>query len=87
MMGIERDHPFWMRNTLISLDMIFIGKDRRVIGVVENTEPMTDTSRRVGKPSLYVLEVNAGFAAQHGIRAGTPVQFKNVADGTASLPN
>ena len=69
---------FWMRNTLIPLDMIFISADLTVAGVVENAEPQTDTQRQVGKPSQYVLEVNGGFAAAHGITAGTPVEFRNI---------
>jgi uncharacterized membrane protein (UPF0127 family) len=69
---------FWMRNTLIPLDMIFISADLTVAGVVENAEPQTDTQRQVGKPAQYVLEVNGGFAAAHGITADTPVEFRNI---------
>jgi uncharacterized membrane protein (UPF0127 family) len=69
---------FWMRNTLIPLDMIFIASDLRVAGVVENAEPQTDTRRHVSQPSQHVLEVNGGFAAAHGITAGTPVEFRNI---------
>jgi uncharacterized membrane protein (UPF0127 family) len=67
---------FWMRNTYIPLDMIFIESSLRVLGVVENTEPMTDTARFVPGVSQYVLEVNAGFSRQHGIGAGTVVRFE-----------
>jgi uncharacterized membrane protein (UPF0127 family) len=80
LMGPERIQSFWMRNTLISLDMIFIGKDMTVAGVVANTEPLTDTSRRVDRPSSYVLEVNAGWAAAHHVGAGTRVRFRNVSE-------
>ena len=69
---------FWMRNTLIPLDMIFISADHRVVGIVENAEPQTDTVRQVDRPSQFVLEVNGGFAAAHGITAGTPVEFRNI---------
>ena len=69
---------FWMRNTLIPLDMIFISADHQVAGVVENAEPQTDTVRQVDQPSQFVLEVNGGFAAAHGITAGTPVEFRNI---------
>ena len=74
----EEEHPFWMKNTYIPLDMIFIGKDRRVVGVVHNAEPLTETSRRVDAPSTYILEVNAGFAARHGIENGTAVEFEGL---------
>ncbi len=78
LMGEERVHSFWMRNTLIPLDMIFIGRDMRVVGVVANAEPLTDTSRSVGKPSYYVLEVNGGWAEAHGVGPGTAVQFHSI---------
>jgi hypothetical protein len=73
----EDIRTFWMRNTLIPLDMIFISGDHRVVGVVENAEPQTDTPRQVDRPSQFVLEVNAGFAATNGITVGTPVEFRN----------
>ena len=78
LMGREYDWAFYMRNTLIPLDMLFIGKDMTVAGVVANAEPRTETLRRVGKPSLYVLEVNGGWAAAHGVTAGAKVRFENI---------
>jgi uncharacterized membrane protein (UPF0127 family) len=74
----ERDHTFWMHNTLIPLDMIFIRKDMTIAGVVQNAEPKTDTPRRVGEISFYVLEVNGGYCASHGIAANAKVRFENV---------
>jgi uncharacterized protein len=71
-------HTFWMKNTLIPLDMIFIGGDRRVVGVVENAEPRTLTSRSVPAPSQYVLEIPGGVAARKGIHAGQQVLFQGV---------
>ena len=64
---------FWMRNTLIPLDLLFIDKQLRVVGVVQSAEPRTLTSRTVGKPSLYVLEVPGGWTARNGVRAGSTV--------------
>ena len=78
LMREERVHSFWMHNTLIPLDMIFIGRDMTVAGVVAKAEPLTDTSRRVNAPSYYVLEVNGGWAAAHHVEAGTPVRFRDV---------
>jgi len=78
LMGKEKDWTFWMHNTLIPLDMIFITKDMKVAGVVQNAEPKTDTLRMVGAPSLYVLEVNGGYTASHGVIAGAKVKFDNV---------
>jgi uncharacterized membrane protein (UPF0127 family) len=69
---------FWMRNTLIPLDMIFIDDGGRVAGIVENAEPLTLTPRDPGVPARYVLEVRGGWAARHGVRPGARVRFENV---------
>jgi uncharacterized protein len=74
---------FWMRNTYLPLDMIFIEPSMTILGVVENAEPRTDLSRSVPGNSQYVLEVNAGFSREHGLTAGTMVRFVGVGDATA----
>ena len=78
LMGRENVWDFWMRNTLIPLDMLFIQADMKVAGIVENAEPLTEELRTVGKPSLYVLEVNGGWAKQNGVAAGAQVRFVDV---------
>jgi uncharacterized membrane protein (UPF0127 family) len=72
------EHPFWMHNTLIPLDIIFLGDDRKVVGVVANAAPQTDTQRTVGKPSRYVVEVSGGEAAVHGVAPGTRAIFVGI---------
>jgi uncharacterized membrane protein (UPF0127 family) len=69
----ERYNSFWMRNTLIPLDMYFIDSEWNVVGVVENAVPLTDEPRQVRRMSQYVLEVQAGFARRHGIGEGAKV--------------
>ncbi|HVZ87949.1 MAG TPA: DUF192 domain-containing protein [Polyangia bacterium] len=69
---------FWMKNTLIPLDMIFIGADRRIVGVVENAAPQTEDERKVNGASQYVLEIGGGLSRQLGIHAGEAVQFHDV---------
>ncbi len=78
LLGENKDWKFWMRNTLIPLDMIFIRADMTIAGIVQNAEPKTDTLREVGQPSLYVLEVNAGWTASHGVKKDGKVQFAHV---------
>lgn len=68
-------HTFWMKNTRIPLDMIFISADRKIAGVVENAEPYTESPRKVDAPSQYVLEVSGGQAKAHGLAAGDQVYF------------
>jgi uncharacterized membrane protein (UPF0127 family) len=74
----ESVHTFWMKNTLIPLDMLFIDKDRRIVGIVENAEPKTLTGRSVGIPSQYVLEIAGGFSGNFRIRPGHVVEFQGV---------
>lgn len=69
---------FWMRNTFLPLDMVFIESNRRVLGVVRNATPMTDDPRSVEGDSQYVLEVNAGFTARNHIDRGTQCEFIEV---------
>ena len=71
-------HPFWMKDTLIPLDIIFIDEQLTVVGIVESAEPLTEQMRSVDVPSRYVVEVNGGFAAKHGIAVGTEVVFEHV---------
>lgn len=78
LLGIEKDWTFWMRNTLIPLDMIFIRKDLTIAGIVENAEPKTESMRRVGEPALYVLEVNGGWTRSHGVIRDAKVRFANL---------
>jgi uncharacterized membrane protein (UPF0127 family) len=71
----EQPLSFWMHNTLIPLDMIFIRADRTILGVVENAPPQTDAPRSVPGKSQFVLEVNGGLSALQGIKAGQAVHF------------
>lgn len=77
---------FWMRNTLIPLDMLFIDRRMRVVGVVQWAEPQTLTSRTVGKPSLYVLEVPGGWASRNGVRAGSTVELEGALKSRPGQP-
>jgi len=78
----EADQGFWMRNTLIPLDLIFISKGRKVVGIVSQAAPRTLTTRSVGQPSLYVLEVPASWAERQGITVGSEVEIQ----GASMLP-
>ena len=79
LMKREKDWSFWMQNTLIPLDIIFITKQLTVAGIIHRATPGSKERRSVGVPSIYVLEVNGGWAEQHGIAtAGTKVVFDNL---------
>lgn len=73
-------HSFWMKNTLIPLDMLFVAADGTVIGIVERAEPKTLTARSVEGDSKYVLEVNGGWCQKHGVAAGDKVNLMGMYD-------
>lgn len=74
----ESEQTFWMKNTPIPLDMIFISRERKIVGIVEQAVPFTLDSRSVGAPSQYVLEINGGLAKRYGIQAGDSVRFESI---------
>ena len=76
----ESEQHFWMKNTPLPLDMIFIGANRRIVGIVANTRPFSERLLSVGDPTRYVLEVHAGFCARKGIITGDRVEFVRVED-------
>lgn len=69
----DSDHGFWMKNTNIPLDMLFIDRAGVVVGVVQNVQPHSTQRRAVGKPSRYVLEVDAGWSTRFGVGPGAKV--------------
>ncbi|MEO6945850.1 MAG: DUF192 domain-containing protein [Nitrobacter sp.] len=63
----------WMKNTYISLDMIFIGADGRILRIAENTEPLSTRIISSQGPAKGVLEVIAGTARKRGLAPGDRV--------------
>ena len=79
-----RPLSFWMRNTFIPLDMIFIAEDGTILNIAERTTPLSDQSYASAGPGRGVLEINGGVSAMLGIRAGDVVLHE--AFGTAPDP-
>ncbi|MCU0701511.1 MAG: DUF192 domain-containing protein [Myxococcaceae bacterium] len=76
----EQPLSFWMRNTLIPLDMLFIDAKGKVVSIVENAEPRTLSSRPSTGPATYVLEVPGGTCAKKGLKAGAQVTFEGISN-------
>jgi hypothetical protein len=66
---------FWMHNTPLSLDMIFVDENRRILNIAESTTPMSKQTYASRGPARYVVEVKAGFSKRHGIEEGMSVQW------------
>jgi uncharacterized membrane protein (UPF0127 family) len=71
----DRRLSFWMKNTLIPLDMIFIAADMKIVGFVERAEPKTLSPRGAEFPAMYVLEVRSGYVTDHALKTGTKVEM------------
>jgi uncharacterized protein len=74
----EEEHKFWMKNTMIGLDMVFVGADGRIVGIHENAAPLSLDPITVGRPSKWVLEVPAGFTKAHTVAVGDRIDLRGV---------
>ena len=71
---IEVSDPFWMQDTLISLDIIFVGSDMKIVDIIENTTPGSAERLFSDAPYRYALEVASGFAKDSDIKVGDLVE-------------
>lgn len=84
--GVERPVAFWMHNTLIPLDMVFIRASGEVLNIAKNTTPLSDASVPSDGPVRYVLEVNGGVADEIGLVPGDMIDLARapgMTEGTA----
>jgi uncharacterized membrane protein (UPF0127 family) len=79
----DEEHGFWMKNTRIPLDMIWLTADQRIAGIREHVPPCTadpcpSYSPGAGVRSRYVLEVAGGVAGEHGLKVGDQLRFHEI---------
>jgi uncharacterized membrane protein (UPF0127 family) len=79
---VRENHSFWMHNTCIPLDLLYVDEDGFIVGIVENAPTLDDAPRGVGCLSRYVLEVNAGWTRRHGVKAGQRMTIPTEAHGS-----
>ena len=72
----EALRSFWMHNTVISLDMIFVDNKRRIIHIAESTRPMSKQEYRSQMPAQYIVEVPAGFVKFFNIQKGMRIRWQ-----------
>jgi uncharacterized membrane protein (UPF0127 family) len=74
----EEVQSFWMKNTPLPLDIIFINSAYEIVNIARNTIPFSERLLPSGRPAQFVLEVNGGFCQRHGIEVGDRVELPNV---------
>ena len=74
----EQMASFWMKNCILSLDMIFINKLGEVVTICKNTTPFSEQTYPATAMTLFVLEVNAGFTEKYGIKEGDKIIWKRI---------
>ncbi len=77
--GQEQDVYFWMKNTYVPLDMIFIKENGTVATIRKNAQPLSERTISSGVPVRFVLEVEAGVANQMGLKPGDRVRHSRIA--------
>lgn len=74
----EEERSFWMKNTFLSLDIIYLNTNKEIVSIIESAQAKSEESLFSQAPAKYVVEVNAGFVAQHLIKVGDKIDFKRV---------
>lgn len=81
-----RHARFWMKNTLIPLDMIFLDQTGRVTRIAQNTTPLDETPIDGGEGVLMILEINGGMAKSLGISVGSELRHPGFDSSVAAWP-
>ncbi len=74
----EFPQSFWMRNTVMPLDIIFVNKANEIVKIHKNAVPFDENSYPSVRPAIYVVEVNAGYSEKHGIEEGDKIVWRRM---------
>ena len=66
---------FWMVNTPLPLDIIYVGADSSIVRIHQNTTPFSEATLPSDSPAKFVVETNAGYTMEHGILEGMKIRF------------
>jgi uncharacterized membrane protein (UPF0127 family) len=72
----SRKHAFWMKNTYVSLDLIFLDENFKVVGIYKGAVPHDETPLQVDTPSKYIIEIKSGYVDAHKIQVGNVIRPK-----------
>lgn len=74
----EEPQSFWMRNTILSLDMLFVNSKFEIVKIHKATKTLSDQSYPSERPAIYVIEVNAGFTDKYSIKEGCKIVWRKI---------
>jgi len=74
----EQPQSFWMSNTPVALDIVFVDADSQIVNIAKYTTPFSNERYESGAPAQYVVEVPAGFADSHGLLEGDRIRWRRV---------
>jgi len=81
MLFIQKDfkpQSFYMKNTLIPLDIIYIDDEFKIVSFQKNAKPLDETSLPSGKPAKYVLEINGGLSDKWNLKVGDSISYVKI---------
>lgn len=71
----NKPRSFWMANTPLPLDIIFVNADKTIVRIHHSTQPFSEKNLTSEQPARYVIETNAGYCVSHDIQEGMKVDF------------
>ena len=75
----EEMQSFWMKNTILPLDIMYVNRNKEIVKIHKNTMPFQEEpGYESGRPAMYVVEVKAGYTDVHGIKEGDRISFTRV---------
>lgn len=77
----EEPRSFWMANTPLSLDIIFVNSEMEIVRIHTNTQPFSENNFLSGEPAKYVVEATGGFCITHDIQEGMKISISDTETG------
>jgi uncharacterized protein len=74
----EAPQAFWMHNTILSLDIIYVNASMEIVKIAKNAKPFDDSSIPSVKPAKYVVEVNGGYTQRHNVNEGNKIVWRRL---------
>lgn len=75
LMEEEKEQSFWMKNTFIPLDFVFVNKKNEIVDIAENNKALDETPVESKIPAQFILELNAGFVEKYGLKIGDKIAY------------